>query len=98
MRHLGRGAAAALFVVMPAVAQAAEKAPAAPSDALSGRQQLIHAGYEDQDLTRLSLEELSMVEVTSVSRQPHPEPHRTRPDPARLPGRGGLPVRDGDGL
>ena len=39
MRHLGRGAAAALFVVMPAVAQAAEKAPAAPSDALSGRQQ-----------------------------------------------------------
>jgi len=70
MRHLGRGAAAALFVVMPAVAQAAEKAPAAPSDALSGRQQLIHAGYEDQDLTRLSLEELSMVEVTSVSRRP----------------------------
>lgn len=50
---------------MPAVAQAGE-APAAPS----GAQQLIRVGFDDQDLTRLSLEELSMVEVTSVSMRP----------------------------
>jgi iron complex outermembrane receptor protein len=69
MRQLRRGAAAALFLVMPAVAQA-EEAPAAPPGASSGAQQLIKVGFEDQDLTRLSLEELSMVEVISVSRRP----------------------------
>ncbi|HZW14700.1 MAG TPA: TonB-dependent receptor [Brevundimonas sp.] len=69
MRHLRRGAAAALFLVAPAVAHA-DEAPAAPADSASGAQQLIRVGYEDQDLTRLSLEELSMVEVTSVSRRP----------------------------
>lgn len=65
MRHLRRGAAAAVLLVIPAVAQA-EGAPAAPSSP----QQLIRVGLDDQDLTRLSLEELSMVEVTSVSRRP----------------------------
>jgi iron complex outermembrane receptor protein len=64
MRHLRRGAAAAIFLVFPAVARA--EIPAAPSVA----PQLIRVGYEDPDLTRLSLEELSMVEVTSVSRRP----------------------------
>lgn len=65
MRHLRRGAAAAIFLVMPAVVRA-EEAPASPPAA----QQLIKVGVGDQDLTRLSLEELSMVEVTSVSRRP----------------------------
>ena len=69
MRHLGRGAAAALFAVMPAVAQA-EEAPAAPPEAALETQQFHRIGFEDPDLTRLSLEELSMVEVTSVSRRP----------------------------
>ena len=50
---------------MPAVAQAEEAAPPPP-----GPQQLIRVGFDDQDLTRLSLEELAMVEVTSVSRRP----------------------------
>ena len=67
MRHLRRGAAAAAFLVMPAIAQAGETASA---DARTGVQQLIRADLDDQDLERLSLEELSMVEVTSVSRRP----------------------------
>ena len=50
---------------MPAVAQAEEAAPPPP-----GPQQLIRVGFDDQDLARLSLEELAMVEVTSVSRRP----------------------------
>ncbi|HYC97066.1 TonB-dependent receptor [Brevundimonas sp.] len=54
---------------MPAVVQA-EEAPAAPSHAPGGARQLIGAGWQDPDLTRLSLEELSMVEVTSVSMRP----------------------------
>ena len=52
---------------MPAVALAEETAP---PDARSAAQQTMGAGPGDQDLTRLSLEELAMVEVTSVSRRP----------------------------
>lgn len=52
---------------MPAVALAEETAP---SDARSGVQQTMSGGPSDQDLARLSLEELAMVEVTSVSRRP----------------------------
>ncbi|HYD28712.1 TonB-dependent receptor plug domain-containing protein [Brevundimonas sp.] len=52
---------------MPAVAQAGE---AGPADVRAAAPQLIAAGPDDQDLARLSLEELSMVEVTSVSRRP----------------------------
>lgn len=68
MRQLRRGAAAAVLLVMPAVAQAGELASAEESHPASP--QWIHAGFEDQDLARLSLEELAMVEVTSVSRRP----------------------------
>ena len=61
MRHLGRGAAAALFIVMPAVAQARE-APAVPPVAGLGTEPIHPVGDEGP--------ELSMVEVTSVSRRP----------------------------
>ncbi|MDI6624928.1 MAG: TonB-dependent receptor [Brevundimonas sp.] len=67
MRQLRRGASAALLLIMPAVALAEETAP---SDARSGVQQTMGGGPSDQDLARLSLEELAMVEVTSVSRRP----------------------------
>ena len=65
MRQLRQGAAAALFLVMPAVVHAEERPPAPAAG-----QELIRIGYQDQDLARLSLEELSMVEVTSVSMRP----------------------------
>ncbi|HYC68556.1 TonB-dependent receptor plug domain-containing protein [Brevundimonas sp.] len=56
---------------MPAVAQAGEPAAAeTPAETAINATQLIQAGFEDQDLARLSLEELAMVEVTSVSRRP----------------------------
>ena len=67
MRHFRRGAAAAVLLVLPAVAQA-EETPA--SAAATIVRQSMGAGPDDQDLARLSLEELSMVEVTSVSRRP----------------------------
>ena len=67
MRHLRRGVAAAALLFLPGVAQA-EDAPA-PSDAAVARQAM-GAGPSDQDLARLSLEELAMIEVTSVSRRP----------------------------
>ncbi|MCS6626936.1 TonB-dependent receptor [Roseibacterium beibuensis] len=68
MRQLRRGAAAAVLLVLPAVARAEE--PATPDAASIAMPQTMGAGPSDQDLTRLSLEELSMVEVTSVSRRP----------------------------
>ncbi|NJC40557.1 iron complex outermembrane receptor protein [Brevundimonas alba] len=68
MRHLGQGAVAALVLVMPAAAHAGEAARA--SDAPPSPQLIKVSMGEDQDLARLSLEELAMVEVTSVSRRP----------------------------
>jgi len=68
MRQFRRGAAVAAFLVLPAVAQA-EEAPAGAEAPIATARQL-GFGPGDQDLTRLSLEELAMVEVTSVSRRP----------------------------
>ncbi|HWQ88245.1 TonB-dependent receptor plug domain-containing protein [Brevundimonas sp.] len=59
-RGVTGAAAAALLAALPAAAAAA----ADSTPAIQG------AGPTDQDLTRLSLEELAMVEVTSVSRRP----------------------------
>lgn len=71
MRHFRRGAAAAVLLVLPGVARAEETRARLPSDAATGAaRQAMGAGPSDQDLARLSLEELSMVEVTSVSRRP----------------------------
>lgn len=71
MRQFRRGAAAAVLLVLPAVAQAEETPAPAPSDAATATaRQVMGGGLDDQDLTRLSLEELAMVEVTSVSRRP----------------------------
>lgn len=70
MRQFRRGAAAAVFLTLPGVARAEEPTPpvaGAPPEAI---RQTIGGGPSDQDLARLSLEELSMVEVTSVSRRP----------------------------
>lgn len=70
MRHFRRGAAAAAFLVLPGVVRAEEPPlPAADAPPAAVRQTM-GGGPADQDLTRLSLEELSMVEVTSVSRRP----------------------------
>jgi iron complex outermembrane receptor protein len=70
MRHLRRGVAAAVLLALPGVARA-EAPAAAPSDeAIVTARQTMGGGPSDQDLARLSLEELSMVEVTSVSRRP----------------------------
>lgn len=68
MRQFRRGAAAAAFLVLPAVAQA-EDAPA-PMDRPIATAPQLGGGAEDQDLARLSLEELALVEITSVSRRP----------------------------
>ncbi len=71
MRHFRRGAAAAVLLVLPGVARAEETRAPLPTDAAAGAaRQTMGAGPSDQDLARLSLEELSMVEVTSVSRRP----------------------------
>ena len=74
MRHLRRGAAAAILLVLPGVARAEEPTAVVATAGADGvarlSQQLVAAGFDDQDLSRLSLEELSMVEVTSVSRRP----------------------------
>ncbi|MFN3354027.1 MAG: TonB-dependent receptor plug domain-containing protein, partial [Brevundimonas sp.] len=71
MRHFRRGVAAAVLLVLPGVARAEETRAPLPSDSAAGAaRQAMGAGPSDQDLTRLSLEELSMVEVTSVSRRP----------------------------
>lgn len=70
MRHFRRGAAAAVFLALPGTVRAEEPAaPAADAPAAAARQTM-GGGPGDQDLARLSLEELSMVEVTSVSRRP----------------------------
>jgi len=73
MRHFRRGAAAAVLLALPGVARAEEPiataAPTAGTNAVAARQTM-GGGPSDQDLTRLSLEELSMIEVTSVSRRP----------------------------
>ena len=70
MRHFRRGAAAAVFLALPGTVRAEEPAaPAADAPAAAARQAM-GGGPDDQDLARLSLEELSMVEVTSVSRRP----------------------------
>ena len=68
MRHFRRGAAAAILLVLPGVARADEPTP--PSADGSRARQAALVGQDDQDLARLSLEELAMVEVTSVSRRP----------------------------
>jgi iron complex outermembrane recepter protein len=72
MRHLRRGAAAAVLLALPGMAVAEE--PAAPAASMKAGadapRQAMGGGPGDQDLARLSLEELSMVEVTSVSRRP----------------------------
>jgi len=71
MRQFRRGAAAAVLLGLPGMAAAEEPAtPAASRDAEAPALQAMGGGPSDQDLTRLSLEELSMVEVTSVSRRP----------------------------
>lgn len=68
MRHFRRGVAVAALLVAPAVAQAEEASAAADAPVMTARQ--LGLGPSDQDLARLSLEELAMVEVTSVSRRP----------------------------
>ncbi len=68
MRQFRKGAAVAVLMVLPAAAQARET-PAPKETAIATARQL-GGGPGDQDLTRLSLEELAMVEVTSVSRRP----------------------------
>ena len=87
MRHFRRGAAAAALLVLPAVAQA-EETPATTAAAVV--RQAMGAGPDDQDLARLSLEELSMVEVTSVSRRPE-----ALADAAAAPGPTGPSARTG---
>ena len=67
MRQFRRGAAVAILLALPAAAQA-EEGPAADAPIATARQ--LGLGPSDQDLARLSLEELAMVEVTSVSRRP----------------------------
>ena len=69
MRNFQRGAAAAVLLALPGVANADEARVAVPS-AVETPAQGIGGGPNDQDLARLSLEELSMIEVTSVSRRP----------------------------
>lgn len=70
MRQFRRGVAAAVFLVLPGVARAEEPPiPAAETPSAAARQTM-GGGPSDQDLARLSLEELSMIEVTSVSRRP----------------------------
>lgn len=70
MRHFRRGVAAAVFLVLPGVARAEEPAMPAAEAPPGAARQTMGGGPSDQDLARLSLEELSMVEVTSVSRRP----------------------------
>lgn len=70
----GATAAAAILWALPAAAHATEMRETRTSGpervmATAGDVQG-HAGPDDQDLARMSLEELSMVEVTSVSRRP----------------------------
>lgn len=69
MRHFRRGAAAAAFLALPGAVRAEEPPLRAEAPPAAARQ-VMGGGPGDQDLTRLSLEELSMVEVTSVSRRP----------------------------
>ncbi|MBU1385428.1 MAG: TonB-dependent receptor [Alphaproteobacteria bacterium] len=69
MRHFRRGAAAAILLVLPGVARA-DETPTSARKPDNAARQLAGGLQDDQDLTRLSLEELSMVEITSVSRRP----------------------------
>lgn len=66
MRHFRRGAAAAVLLALPGLAQAEDVA----GGGVASPRQAMGSGPGDQDLARLSLEELAMVEVTSVSRRP----------------------------
>lgn len=59
----------AALLVLPGMARA-EEAPVRTAPDAAPRQHVMGAGLDDQDLARLSLEELAMVEVTSVSRRP----------------------------
>jgi iron complex outermembrane receptor protein len=70
MRNFRRGATAAVFLALPGIARADEVAPAPAESPPVAARQTMGFGPGDQDLTRLSLEELSMIEVTSVSRRP----------------------------
>lgn len=71
-----RGAAAAAVILCAAptaaLAGALESAPAPANADAAGP---VQGGPEDQDLARMSLEELSMVEVVSVSRHPEALAH-----------------------
>ena len=69
MRHFRRGAAAAVFLALPGAVRAEEPPLPAAAPPPAARQTM-GGGPDDQDLARLSLEELSLVEVTSVSRRP----------------------------
>lgn len=70
----GRGAATAVAILctFPTAANAggSEPAPAPGNTDATGPVQGARGGPEDQDLARMSLEELSMVQVVSVSRRP----------------------------
>ena len=68
MRQFRRGVAVAALLALPAVARA-ETPPVAEAAPVATMRQL-GIGPGDEDLTRLSLEELALVEVTSVSRRP----------------------------
>lgn len=70
MRYFRRGAAAAVFLALPGAVRAEEPALPAADAPPGATRQAMGGGPDDQDLARLSLEELSMVEVTSVSRRP----------------------------
>jgi len=70
MRHFRRGAAAAVFLALPGAVRAEEPAIPTAEAPPGAARQTMGGGPDDQDLARLSLEELSMVEVTSVSRRP----------------------------
>lgn len=70
MRYFRRGAAAAVFLALPGAVRAEEPAVAAAESPPGAARQTMGGGPSDQDLARLSLEELSMVAVTSVSRRP----------------------------
>lgn len=70
MRQFRRGVAAAVFLVLPGAVRAEEPAILAVEAPTGAMRQTMGGAPSDQDLARLSLEELSMVEVTSVSRRP----------------------------
>ena len=70
MRYFRRGFAVAVCLALPGAVRAEEPAIPATETPAGAVRQTMGGGPSDQDLTRLSLEELSMVQVTSVSRRP----------------------------